>query len=152
MLVFFGPFTRFFVLLKMSKIKKKRKNVQKIAFFLMLCTTFSNISALYIMLTILHFMPQNKNLKKPKKKLLKLFLKNENWTFIFVHISKLKKSFKKIKRFSVFFQPPKNAFLVFQSTKYRFFGDDFVKLRFFRKRENQPMYVRRFSPVIVSTA
>ena len=103
------------------------------------------------MLTILHFMPQNKNLKKPKKKLLKLFLKNENWTFIFVHISKLKKSLKKIKRYSVFFQPPKNAFLVFQSTKYRFFGDDFVKLRFFRKRENQPMYVRRFSPVIVST-
>jgi hypothetical protein len=59
-------------------------------------------------------MLQNKNTKKPKKKLLKLFFKNENWTFIFVHISKLKKSFKKIKRFSVFFQSPKIAFLVFQ--------------------------------------
>ena len=127
MLVFFGPFTRFFSLLKMSKIQKKWKNIQKIAFFLMLFGAFFNISALYIMLTILHFMPQNKNLKKPKKYILKLFFKNENWTFIFVHISKLKKSFKKIKRFSVFFQPPKIVFLVFQSTKYRFFGDDFVK-------------------------
>ena len=40
-------------------------------------------------------MSQNKNTKKHEKKLLKLFFKNENWTFIFVHISKLKKSFKK---------------------------------------------------------
>jgi hypothetical protein len=36
MLVFFGPFTRFFGLFKMSKIQKNRKNVRKIAFFLML--------------------------------------------------------------------------------------------------------------------
>jgi TATA-box binding protein (TBP) (component of TFIID and TFIIIB) len=27
------------------------------------------------------------------------------------------------------FQPPKNTFLVFQSTKYCIFGDDFVKSR-----------------------
>ncbi len=47
------------------------------------------------MLTILYFVTQNKNLKKMKNNILKLFLKNENWTFIFVHISKLKKSFKK---------------------------------------------------------
>ena len=56
------------------------------------------------MLTILHFMPQNKNLKKPKKYILKLFFKNENWTFIFVHISKLKKSFKKIKILDIYFR------------------------------------------------
>ena len=77
------------------------------------------------MLTILYFVTQNKNLKKMKNNILKLFLKNENWTFIFVHISKLKKSFKKIKIFSVFFQSPKFAFLVFQSTKYCFLGDVF---------------------------
>jgi hypothetical protein len=46
MLVFFGPFTRFFHFLKMEKIRKNRKNVQKIGFFLMLCATFSNIFAL----------------------------------------------------------------------------------------------------------
>jgi TATA-box binding protein (TBP) (component of TFIID and TFIIIB) len=50
------------------------------------------------------------------------------------------------------FQSPKNAFLVFQSTKYRVSGDDFVKSRVFRKCEKQPMYVRRFSPVIVPAA
>ena len=70
---FFGPFTRFFYFLKMSKIQKKRKNVPKIEFFLMLCTIFSNISVLRNMLIISHFVPQNKNLKKPEKKLLKLF-------------------------------------------------------------------------------
>ena len=92
-------------------------------FFLMLCAAFSIISVLYKMLISIHIILKIKNLKKMKNNILKLFLKNENWTFIFVHISKLKKSFKKIKRFSVFFQPPKNAFLVFQSTKYLFFGD-----------------------------
>ena len=121
----------------MSKIQKKRKNVPKIAFFLMLCTTFSKVFALRTMLIISHFVSQNKNLKKPEKKLLKLFFKNEKWTFIFVHISKLKKSFKKIKRFSVFFQSPKIAFLVFQSTKYCFFWDDFVKYHFFKTCEKQ---------------
>jgi len=107
----------------MGKIQKKRKNIRKITFFLMLCGVFFNIFALHTMLTILHLFPQNKNLKNLKKKLLKLFFKNEKWTFIFVHFLKLKKSFKKIKIFSVFFQPPKIAFLVFQSTKYCFFGD-----------------------------
>jgi len=66
-----------------------------------------------------------------KKKLLKLFLKNENWTFIFVHFSNLKKSFKKIKIFSIFFQSPKIAFLVFQTTKYGFFGDHFANIGVF---------------------
>ena len=92
---FFGPFHKFFLFFKMEKIQKKWKNIRKIAFFLMLCTIFFNISALHTMLTMLHFIAQNKNLKKPKKKLLKLFLKNEKWTFIFVHFLKLKKSFKK---------------------------------------------------------
>ena len=92
---FFGPFHNFFLFFKMSKIQKKRKNVPKIAFFLMLCTIFSKVFALRTMLIISHFVSRNKNLKKPEKKLLKLFLKNEKWTFIFVHISKLKKSFKK---------------------------------------------------------
>jgi hypothetical protein len=54
----------------MEKIQKKWKNIPKIAFFLMLCTTFSHISALHNMLIISHFVPQNKNLKKPEKKLL----------------------------------------------------------------------------------
>jgi hypothetical protein len=79
----------------MSKIQKKRKNVPKIAFFLMLCITFSHISALRNMLIISLFVPQNKNTKKPEKKLLKLFFKNEKWTFIFVHFQYFKKSFKK---------------------------------------------------------
>ena len=70
---FFGPFHKFFGLFKMSKIQKKRKNVPKIAFFLMLCTTFSHILMLPEMLLYIHFMSQNKNLKKPEKKLLKLF-------------------------------------------------------------------------------
>ena len=107
----------------MSKIQKKWKNIRKIAFFLMLCGVFFNIFALHTMLTTLHLIPQNKNLKKPKKKLLKLFFKNEKWTFIFVHFLKLKKSFKKIKRFSVFFQSPKIAFLVFQIWKFLFLED-----------------------------
>ena len=47
------------------------------------------------MLINIHFILEIKNLKKTKINILKLFLKNENWTFIFVHISKLKKSFKK---------------------------------------------------------
>jgi hypothetical protein len=33
MLVFFGPFTRFFSLLKMKKNQKKWKSIRKIAFF-----------------------------------------------------------------------------------------------------------------------
>ena len=107
----------------MDKIRKNQKNIRKIAFFLMLCTIFFNISALHTMLTMLHFIAQNKNLKKPKKKLLKLFLKNEKWTFIFVHFLKLKKSFKKIKKNSVFFQSPKIAFLVFQIWKCLFLED-----------------------------
>ena len=53
----------------------------------------------------------------------------------FCPFSKLKKSFKKIKIFSVFFQSPKNAFLVFQTTKYCFFGDEFVNISFFTEHE-----------------
>ena len=49
---------------------------------------------------------------------------------------KFKKEFQKIKIFSVFFQSPKNAFLVFQTTKYCFFGDEFVNIRFFTEHEN----------------
>jgi hypothetical protein len=82
----------------MSKIGKNRENIRKIAFFYFFPYAlhhFFNIFVLRVMITIFYFVPQNKNLKKPKKKLLKLFLKNEKWTFIFVHISKLKKSFKK---------------------------------------------------------
>ena len=78
----------------MSKIQKKRKNVPKIAFFLMLCDAFCYINVLRNVLIQIHFMSKNKNTKKHEKKLLKLFLKNENWTFIFVHFLKLKKSFK----------------------------------------------------------
>ena len=89
----------------------------------MLCGAFSNISVLYKMLIFLTFMSQNKNTKKHEKKLLKLFLKNENWTFIFVHFLDFKKSFKKIKIFSVFFQSPKIAFLVFQIWKFLFLED-----------------------------
>jgi hypothetical protein len=122
---FFGPFHKFFLF---KKNVQNRKNVRKIAFFpffLMLCAAFSIISVLYKMLINIHIILKIKNLKKTKNNILKLFLKNENWTFIFVHISKLKKSFKKIKIFSVFFQSPKFAFLVFQSTKYCFLGDVF---------------------------
>ena len=68
-------------------------------------------------------MSQIKNTKKHEKKLLKLFFKNEKWTFIFVHFLYFKKSFKKIKIFSVFFQPPKIAFLVFQIWKCLFLED-----------------------------
>ena len=107
----------------MSKIQKKRKNIRKNSFFLMLRGVFSNISALRKMLIFFTFLCLKIKTQKHEKKYLKLFLKNENWTFIFVHFLKLKKSFKKIKIFSVFFQPPKIAFLVFQSTKYCFFGD-----------------------------
>jgi hypothetical protein len=56
------------------------------------------------MIAILHFVPQNKNTKKHEKKLLKLFLKNENWTFIFVHFLKLKKSFKNKKSCILFLE------------------------------------------------
>jgi len=59
---------------------------------------------LYKMLIKIYLMLQNKNLKKPKKYILKLFLKNKNWTFIFVHISKFKKSFKKIKILDIYFR------------------------------------------------
>ena len=81
--------------LKMSKIGKMSEKSCFSKFFLMLCGVFSNIFVLYIMLTIFYFVPQNKNLKKREKKLLKLFFKNEKWTFIFVHFLKIKKSFKK---------------------------------------------------------
>jgi hypothetical protein len=70
----------------------------------MLCGAFSNILMLYKMLINTHFVLKIKNLKKPKKYILKLFFKNENWTFIFVHISKLKKSFKKIKILDIYFR------------------------------------------------
>jgi hypothetical protein len=56
------------------------------------------------MILYIHFMSQNKNTKKHEKKYLKLFLKNENWTFIFVHFLKLKKSFKKVKILYTFFR------------------------------------------------
>ena len=125
MLVFSVHFINFFYLKKMSKIGKMSEKSHFFHFFLMLCATFSIISVLYKMLINIHIILKIKNLKKTKNNILKLFLKNENWTFIFVHISKLKKSFKKIKIFSVFFQSPKFAFLVFQSTKYCFLGDVF---------------------------
>jgi Na+/melibiose symporter-like transporter len=88
----------------MSKIQKNRKNVRKIVFFLMLCGVFFNIFALHTMLTTLHLFHQNKNLKNSRKKLLKLFFKNEKWTFIFVHFLKFKKSFKKIKFLNIYFR------------------------------------------------
>ncbi len=37
--------------------------------------------------------------------------------------------------FSVFFQSLENAFLVFQTTKYGFFGDDFANISFFTEHE-----------------
>ena len=63
-------------------------------FFLMLCGAFSHVYIIRNMLLYIRFTSKNKNTKKHEKKLLKLFLKNENWTFIFVHFLKLKKSFK----------------------------------------------------------
>jgi hypothetical protein len=106
----------------MSQIQKKWKNVQKIAFFLMLCGIFSNIYVIRNMLCIFQIIPWNKNTKKHEKKVLKLFFKNENWTFIFVHFLYFKKSFKKVKRFSIFFQSPKIAFLVFSNMEMYLFG------------------------------
>ena len=94
----------FFHFLKMSKIGKMSKKSHFSEFFLMLCGAFSNILMLYKMLINTHFVLKIKNLKKPKKYILKLFFKNENWTFIFVHISKLKKSFKKIKILDIYFR------------------------------------------------
>ena len=118
---FFGPFHKFFLFFKMSKIQKKWKNVPKIAFFLMLCCAFCYILMLPEMLLYINFMSQNKNTKKHEKKYLKLFFKNEKWTFIFVHFLYFKKSFKKVKRFSVFFQSPKIAFLVFSNMEMSLF-------------------------------
>jgi hypothetical protein len=46
---------------------------------------------------------------------------------------KFKKEFQKIKIFSVFFQSPKNTFLVFQPTKYGFFGDEIANKQVFHK-------------------
>jgi hypothetical protein len=109
----------------MDKIRKNQKNIRKIAFFLMLCGVFCYIIMLPEMLLYIHFMSQIKSTKKHEKKLLKLFFKNEKWTFIFVHFLKLKKSFKKIKRFSVFFQYPKIAFLVFSNMEMSLFGGCF---------------------------
>ena len=127
MLVFFGPFTRFFALFKNVQNRKKSEKCPKNRIF----QSFSLCSAAFFptflhyakCLYFLHFVPQNKNLKKPEKKLLKLFWRIKIWTIIFVHISKFKKSFKKIKRFSVFFQSPKIAFLVFQIWKCLFLED-----------------------------
>jgi len=50
---FFGPFHNFFLFFKMSKIQKKRKNIRKITFFLMLCCDFTKIFALREKLTFL---------------------------------------------------------------------------------------------------
>ena len=107
----------------MSKIQKKRKNIRKNSFFLMLRGVFSNISALRKMLIFFTFLCLKIKTQKHEKKYLKLFLKNENWTFIFVHFLYFKKSLKKIKIFSVFFQSPKIAFLVFQIWKCLFLED-----------------------------
>jgi amino acid transporter len=101
---FFGPFHKFFLFFKMSKIQKKRKNVPKIAFFLMLCCAFCYILMLPEMILYFHFMSQYKNTKKHGKKYLKLFLKNENWTFIFVHFLYFKKSFKNKKILYIFLE------------------------------------------------
>jgi hypothetical protein len=78
----------FFHFLKWEKIRKNRKNVQKIVFFQVFpyaLRCFFNIFMTHEMLTFLHIRLQNKKLKKTKNKILKLFFKNENWTFIFVH-------------------------------------------------------------------
>ena len=61
---FFGPFYNFFLFLKMSKIQKKRKNFQKIVFFLMLCGDFDHKYVVCKMRYIFQFMPWNKNPKK----------------------------------------------------------------------------------------
>jgi hypothetical protein len=57
----------------------------------MLCGAFSHIYVIHKMLCIYQIMYKNKNLKKTKIKILKLFFKNENWTFIFVHFYILKR-------------------------------------------------------------
>jgi len=64
---FFGPFHNFFLFFKMEKIQKKWKNIRKFAFFFIIFTIFFNILILHTMLIIFYFVPQNKNLKKPKK-------------------------------------------------------------------------------------
>ena len=80
--------------LKWKKIGKNRKNGRKIVFFQVFSYAlrcFFNIFMTHEMLTFLHIRLQNKNTKKTKNKILKLFLKNKNWTFIFVHFQILKR-------------------------------------------------------------
>ena len=109
----------------MSKIQKKRKNIRKNSFFLMLRGVFSNIFALRKMLIFFTFLCLKIKTQKHEKKYLKLFLKNENWTFIFVHFLYFKKSLKKIKIFSVFFQSPKNRIFSFSNMEMSLFGGCF---------------------------
>jgi len=74
---FFRSIYSFFcTFLKCPKSEKIGKMAEKscfFKFFLMLCSTFSHISALHNMLIFLHFMLQNKNTQKTKKYFLKLF-------------------------------------------------------------------------------
>jgi len=81
MLVFFGPFSRFFHFLKSEKIGKNRKNVQKIAFF----PLFSYALRLFFYASRVtqnaHKLLKRRVIKKTKKtwkNIFKTFFKNQN--------------------------------------------------------------------------
>ena len=68
--------------------KKNQKNRKKCIFFekmLMVSWPFSHFMVLLITVWKSKFIGPKKNTKKKGFQFLKLFFKNENWTFIFVH-------------------------------------------------------------------
>jgi hypothetical protein len=99
MLVFFGPFTRFFALFEMEKNRKKSEKLPKnrvfSSFFLCSAALFLIFPCYTICLYFYILGFKIKTQKKTKNKILKLFLKNKNWTFIFVHFQILKRVSKK---------------------------------------------------------
>ena len=110
MLVFFGPFSRFFHFFENWKTPKKSKKSHFLHFFLMLWGIFFQKTLLRILITSLINLYFSKNVKKRKKKVWKLFWRIKKWTIIFVHFSFKKKSLKKQKYFLFFFNPQNSRF------------------------------------------
>ena len=137
MLVFLVHFINFFYFLKCPKSKKNGKISKNLHFPLCSATLFLTFVLYTICFVFFKSYLKIKTQKNMKKIYFKLFFKNENWTFIFVHFLFFKKSFKKVKRFSIFFQSPKIAFLVFQIWKCLFLEDvlEYFAIYWFKKNE-----------------